>query len=251
MSAERKRDLLKKLLKDPYRIVIFNDLNLHIIKQIRFSARTMLLGLTGAIVTIIMAVTILIAFTPLREYIPGYPTGKMRQRLIDNALVTDSLEQRLSQYDRYIHDMKAMLSGESTRDTVIRRDSIVRPNLNAMKRMNQDSLFKDELEQEQFNVRLGQDGSRKSGIASLLFFPPLKGMISSRQDLTTGHYGVDVVAKLNSRISSALDGTVIFAEYTMDTGYVIMVQHEQNIITVYKHNAELLKKQGDKVRAGE
>ncbi len=93
MSAERKRDKLKKLFQNPYRIVIFNDFNLHIIKQIRFNARTLVLGLVGAIVSIIIAVTILIAFTPLREYIPGYPSGKLRQRLIQNALVTDSLEQ--------------------------------------------------------------------------------------------------------------------------------------------------------------
>ena len=251
MSAERKRDKLKKLFQNPYRIVIFNDFNLHIIKQIRFNARTLVLGLVGAIVSIIIAVTILIAFTPLREYIPGYPSGKLRQRLIQNALVTDSLEQKISLYDRYFHDMRAMLSGENSLDTVARRDSIVRPNLNDLKRLNQDSLFKDELDQEQFNLHLSPGSPRKSGLASLLFFPPLKGMVTGKQDLSIGHYGVDVVAKQNSRISSALDGTVIFSEWTMETGYVIMIQHDQNIVTCYKHNAELLKKQGDKVKAGE
>jgi murein DD-endopeptidase MepM/ murein hydrolase activator NlpD len=88
-------------------------------------------------------------------------------------------------------------------------------------------------------------------LASLLFFPPLKGMVTSKQDIAAGHYGVDVVAKLNSRVSSALDGTVVFAEWTMETGYVMIIQHDQNIVTSYKHNAELLKKQGEKVKAGE
>lgn len=251
MPAERKRDKLKKLFQNPYRIVIFNDLNLHIIRQIRFNARTLLLGLVGAVVSIIIGVTILIAFTPLREYIPGYPSGKLRQNLIQNALVTDSLEQKIGLYDRYLHDIRAMLSGENSLDTVVRRDSIVRPNLNDLKRLNRDSLFKDELEQEQFNLHLGTSTSRKSGLASLLFFPPLKGMITSKQDIAAGHYGVDIVAKPNSRVSSALDGTVIFSEWTMETGYVMIIQHDQNIITSYKHNAELLKKQGDKVKAGE
>jgi len=251
MSAERKRDQLKKLFQNPYRIVIFNDLNLHIIKQIRFNARTLLLGLVGAIVAIIIGVTILIAFTPLREYIPGYPSGRLRQKLIQNALVTDSLEQKINLYDRYFHDLRAMLSGENSLDTVSKRDSIVRPNLNELKRINQDSLFKDELEQEQFNLHLGPGTPRKSGLASLLFFPPLKGMVTSKQDIAAGHYGVDIVAKLNSKVSSALDGTVIFSEWTMETGYVIMIQHDLNIITCYKHNAELLKRQGDKVKAGE
>ena len=251
MPAERKRDKLKKLFQNPYRIVIFNDLNLHIIKQIRFNARTLVLGLVGAIVSIIIAVTILIAFTPLREYIPGYPSGILRNKLIQNALVTDSLEQKINLYDRYFHDIRAMLIGENSLDTVTRRDSIVRPNLNAIKKLNQDSLFKDELDQEQFNLHLSPGGTRKSGLASLLFFPPLKGIVTSKQELSSGHYGVDIVAKPDSRISSALDGTVIFSEWTMETGYVIMIQHDQNIVTCYKHNAELLKKQGDKVKAGE
>ena len=251
MPEERKRDKLRKLFQNPYRIVIFNDLNLHIIRQIRFNARTLLLGLVGAIVSIIIAVTILIAFTPLREYIPGYPSGKLRQRLINNALITDSLEQKISLYDRYFHDMRAMLSGENTLDTVVRRDSVVRPNLNDLRRFNQDSLFKDELDQEQFNLHLSPEGSKKSGISSMLFFPPLKGIITGKLDVSTGHYGVDIVSKANSKISSALDGTVILAEWTMETGYVMVIQHNQNVVTCYKHNSELLKKQGDKVKAGE
>jgi hypothetical protein len=251
MAAERKRDKLRKLFQNPYRIVIFNDLNLHIIKQIRFNARTLLLGLVAAIVTIIMGVTILIAFTPLREYIPGYPSGKLRDKLIQNALVADSLEQKINLYDRYFHDMRAMLSGENTLDTIAKRDSITRPNLNDLKRVNHDSIFKDELEQEQFNLHLNPGATRKTGMASLLFFPPLKGMVTGRQDIASGHYGIDIVAKLGSRVSSALDGTVIFSDWTMETGYVIMIQHDQNIATVYKHNAELLKRQGEKVKAGE
>ncbi len=251
MLPESKREQLRKLFQNPYRIVIFNDLNLHIIRQLRFNARTLLLGLVGAVVTIIIGVTILIAFTPLREYIPGYPSSKLRQNLIKNALATDSLEQKISLYDRYLHDLRAMLSGENSVDSAVKRDSIVRPNLNELKRLNQDSLFKDELDQEQFNLRLSPGSSRKSGLASLLFFPPIKGMVTGKQDISTGHYGVDIVAKQNSRISSALDGTVIFSEWTMETGYVMIIQHDQNIVTCYKHNAELLKRQGEKVKAGE
>ncbi len=251
MPSERKRDQLRKLFQNPYRIVIFNDLNLHIIRQLRFNARTLLLGLVGAVVSIIIGVTILIAFTPLREYIPGYPSGKFRQNIIKNALETDSLEQKISLYDRYLHDLRATLSGENSFDSVAKRETVVRPNLNDLKRLNQDSLFKDELEQEQFNLHLSPGSTRKSGLASMLFFPPVKGMVTGKQDISLGHYGVDIVAKQNSRISSALDGTVIFSEWTMETGYVIIIQHDQNIVTCYKHNAELLKRQGEKVKAGE
>jgi murein DD-endopeptidase MepM/ murein hydrolase activator NlpD len=251
MAAERKRDQLKKLFQNPYRIVIFNDLNLHIIKQIRFSARTLVLGVVGAVVAIIIGVTILIAFTPLREYIPGYPSGKLRQRLIQNELITDSLKEKINLNERYFRDLRAMLSGESTMDTIAKRDSFVRPNLNQLKHINHDSLFREDLEQEQFNLHLTAGSTRKGGLASLLFFPPVKGMVTGKQDIVGGHYGVDIVAKPNARISSALDGTVIFSDWTMEAGYVIVLQHDQNIVTSYKHNSELLKRQGEKVKAGE
>ncbi len=251
MSIESIKEKIKKLFRNPYRIVVFNDTNLHIIKQVRFNARTMVLGLTGAVILIIIAVTVLIAFTPLREYIPGYPSGKLRQRLINNALVVDSLEQKIQTYDRYFQDFRAMLTGENPTQLTAKHDSVVKPDLTKLSRSNSDSLFKEELQQEQFNYSGNTGAAPRQGIDDLLFFPPMKGLITGKMNTAAGHYGIDIVGKPNSRISSALDGTVIFSEWTMETGYVIVIQHAQNITTCYKHNSELLKKQGDRVRAGE
>ena len=251
MPKERKRDKIKKLFQNPYRIVIFNDLNLHIIKQIRFNARTLVMALVLAVVTIIIGVTVLIAFTPLREYIPGYPTGKMRQMLIRNVLIVDSLDLEIQRRDKYFNDFRAMLAGETPSDTAVRRGAIPRPDQVQFKKYDHDSLFKDEIAQEQTNLGINSGTVTRGGVAGLLFFPPINGMITGKYDLSNGHFGVDIVGKLNARISAALDGTVIFAGWTIDTGYVIYLQHEQNLVTVYRHNAELLKIQGDKVRAGE
>lgn len=251
MQKERKRDKIKKIFQNPYRIVIFNDLNLHIIKQVRFNARTMLGALILAVIAIISGVTILIAFTPLREYIPGYPTGKMRQMLIRNVLIVDSLEQEIQTRDRYFADFRAMLAGETSSDTTVKRGAVPRPDQLQFKKIDHDSLFKDEIAQEQVNLGINSPPTSKGGVAGLLFFPPMSGMITGKFDVSNRHFGVDIVGKLNSRISAALDGSVIFAGWTIDTGYVIYIQHEQNLITVYRHNAELLKIQGDKVRAGE
>ncbi len=243
---------LRKFFKNPYRIVVFNDSNLHIIKQLRFNARTLVLGLVSALFVVIIAVSVLIAFTPLREYIPGYPTGEMRQTLINSALTVDSLEQKIHTYDRYFQDFQAMLAGENLSGTNVKEDSIVRPDLSKLRQSNSDSIFKDELRQEKFQLSgSGQSGSQRQNAAELLFFPPVKGVIPGKFDASIKHYGTDIVGKLNSRISAALDGTVVFAEWTMTTGYVVMVQHGQNITTCYKHNSELLKKQGERVRAGE
>jgi len=251
MPKERKRDKLKKLFQNPYRIVIFNDLNLHIIKQVRFNARTFVMANVFAIICIIVGVTVLIAFTPLREYIPGYPTGKMRQMLIRNVLVVDSLDLEIQRRDRYFNDFKAMLAGETISDTDVKKTTVIRPDKVQFKKYDHDSLFKNEIAQEQINLGVNSGSIPKGGVAGLLFFPPLNGMVSGKYDVNIGHFGVDIVGKLNSRISAALDGTVVFAGWTIDTGYVIYIQHEQNLITVYRHNAELLKVQGDKVRAGE
>lgn len=251
MPKERKRDKIRKLFQNPYRIVIFNDLNLHIIKQIRFNARTLVMALVFAVVVIIIGVTVLIAFTPLREYIPGYPTGKMRQMLIRNVLIVDSLDLEIQRRDKYFNDFRAMLAGETPSDTAVRRGAIPRPDQVQLKKYDHDSLFKDEISQEQTNLGINSGPAARGGVAGLLFFPPINGMITGKYDLSNGHFGVDIVGKLNARISAALDGTVIFAGWTIDTGYVIYLQHEQNLVTVYRHNAELLKIQGDKVRAGE
>lgn len=252
MPKERKRDKIKKLFQNPYRIVIFNDLNLHIIKQIRFNARTFVMAFVFAVIFIIVGVTVLIAFTPLREYIPGYPTGKMRQMLIKNVLVVDSLDQEIQRRDKYFNDFRAMLAGETPLDTSARHGAIQRPDQVQIKKYDHDSLFKDEIAQEQINLGMNSGTSpARGGVAGLLFFPPINGMVTGKHNVSEGHFGVDIVGKLNSRISAALDGTVIFAGWTIDTGYVIYIQHEQNLVTVYRHNAELLKIQGDKVRAGE
>jgi len=251
MSIERKRDKLKKLFQHPYRIVIFNDLNLHIIKQARFTAKTMAMFLISAVILIIIGVTVLIAFTPLREYIPGYTTGKIRQTLIKNVLVVDSLEQEIQRRDKYFKDFRAIFAGETPSDTGDKKIAAVKPEQVNLRKYNSDSLFKDEIAQEQFNVSDNNPSAQRGGVAGLLFFPPLNGMITGKQDISLGHYGVDVVGKPNSHISAALDGTVILAEWTMETGYVIEIQHNHDLITVYKHNQELLKRQGDKVKAGE
>ena len=251
MWIERERDKIKKLFQNPYRIVVFNDLNLHIIKQARFTAKTMAMFLISAVILIIIGVTVLIAFTPLREYIPGYTTGKLRQTLIKNVLVVDSLEQEIQRRDKYFKDFRAMLAGDTPLDTAMKKIPAVKSDQVNFVKYNHDSLFKNEIAQEQFNVSESNPSSQRGGVAGLLFFPPINGMITGKQDLGTGHYGVDVVGKLDSRISASLDGTVILAEWTMQTGYVIEIQHDHNLLTVYKHNQELLKREGDKVKAGE
>jgi murein DD-endopeptidase MepM/ murein hydrolase activator NlpD len=253
MPIKRKWDKLKKLFQHPYRIVVFNDLNLHIIKQARFNARTLVMTLVSAVIFIIISVTVLIAFTPLREYIPGYTSGKMRQTLINNVLTVDSLEQEIQRRDKYFNDFRTMLADgvPLAPDTSTQKVSSIKSEQVTFKKYNADSIFKDEIARDKSVETSNNSQPNLQVIKKLPFFPPIKGVVTGKQDLNTGHYGCDIVSKPDSRISAALGGTVILAEWTVETGYVIQIQHDHNLVTVYKHNAELLKKQGDKIKAGE
>ena len=112
-------------------------------------------------------------------------------------------------------------------------------------------MFKDKLLEEKENLAIQQNSKKLPSIANVHFFVPLRGLITNKFNTKTDHLAVDVVGQKNDHISSVLDGTVIFAGWTMDTGYSIYIQHENNIISAYKHNAELLKAVGDRVKAGD
>ncbi len=251
MKQEKRWNKIKKIFRNPYRVVIFNDQNLHIIRQVRFNAKNFLGAILLAVVFIIASVTIIIAFTPLREYIPGYPSSKMRHMLIRNVLVVDSLEQEAQRRDLYFKNFRLMLAGESPIDTAINHVAKIDKEKLLLTATNQDSLFKEELAAEKLNPSKTFGSPSTVNISNLQFTCPAHGIVTNKHDLTIRHFGVDIVGKLNAPISSALDGTVIYAGLTPDTGNVIYVQHDSNLITVYRHNAELLKVQGDKVRAGE
>ena len=252
-QLKEKKPLLEKL-KNKYRLTISNEATFDEVLSIRLS-RLNVFTVAGLFsVILIVLVTLLIAFTPLREYIPGYPDGEMRRSIENNAVLVDSLILELEIRDRFFQGIRNVIAGNDF-DNVNQSaaDSVVDPrykNLNFTK-TESDSLFRIEHEEEEkYNLTL--DGASKAkGLSNTHFFAPIKGMITNNFDSKSQHYGTDIVGGVNERISSVLDGTVIFSEWTLNTGYVIQIQHSNNLISVYKHNSELLKKAGEQVRAGE
>ncbi len=199
---------------------------------------------------IVILVIFLIAATGLREYIPGYPKAEYRQMLVRNALLVDSLENELRKRDIFFQGIKSIVSGEVPEDNLI-ADTIVEVNEVEFREYNHDSLFRDELLAEQTSLSLQENDDRVRSISQIHFFVPVNGVVTNHFDAASDHFGVDLVSGPNTRISAVLDGTVIFSEWTMETGYVIHIQHQSDLISVYKHNSELLKFQGDRVKAGE
>jgi murein DD-endopeptidase MepM/ murein hydrolase activator NlpD len=206
----------------------------------------------SAAILIVIFIIVLIAFTPIREFIPGYPDGNTRRNIVVNALRVDSLERELKHWKGYYSNINKILNGGEPTSIVSKPDSAVKYKEIRFTRSVEDSLLRLQIEQnEMYNLSVFDNRKSKSSISNMLFFTPVKGVITSTFSLQQNHYGVDIVAAPNEAVVAVADGTVTLSTWTLDTGYVIQIQHDDNLISVYKHNSQLLKKQGARVKAGE
>ena len=239
--------------RDKFRFAIFNDTSYEEVWRIRLSRSNALLAAAMLFLLIIGINTSLIAFTNLREFIPGYPDVAMRRNILMNAILLDSLERELNIRDKYFRDLNDVISGRQPIGQVAMRDSTRDYSNIVFKRSAEDSILRSRVEQEErYSIASGTTTPvRGTSLTSIHFFPPVKGIVSSNFDLRTRHYATDIVTQPKAVVSSTLDGTVIMTGWTRETGFVMMIQHSNNIVSVYKHNARLLKEMGDRVWAGE
>ena len=239
--------------RDKFRFAIFNDTTFEEVWRVRLTKSNALLAAAMLVLLIIGINTTLIAFTNLREFIPGYPSVELRRDIIMNALMLDSLERELIIRDKYFRDLNDVISGRQPIESVAMRDTSRNYTNIAFRKSSEDSIFRTRVEQEeQYNLSIGTTGGeRGTSLANIHFFPPVKGVVSGSFESRTRHYGTDVVTQPKAVVSSTLDGTVVMTGWTMETGFVMMIQHRSNLVSVYKHNARLLKEMGDRVWAGE
>ena len=238
-------------LKYRYRLVIYNDSLYHTVWSVKLTRFKMFLIVVFFIASVITITSLVVAYTPVRELIPGYPSEAARNMIVRNAILTDSLEQQIKLRDNYFEQIRAIIQGEETlEDTYQPVDTFFYPLAIEPHKYNHDSIFAQSLLEERLDlsVRVEQDNINLDNVH---FFTPLHGMVSGKFDKLVNHFGIDIVGLPNSRISAALSGTVIFAGWTIDTGYVIYIQHENNFISAYKHNSEVLKRAGEQVEVGE
>lgn len=251
MNRKELRKKIFQMLKDHYRLIIYNDSTIQTVWSIKLTPiKVVTLGGLGAIILILLT-SVIIAYTPLRENIPGYPSAKVRQQIIINYMLVDSLENEIRTRDNYFENIRSLFQGNVPVDESQGNDSGLKTYNVKFNDFNADSAFKDELLQEKQISSGSEDPKRLADLSELRFITPLKGKIGNKFNDKNGHLAVDVAGKLNTQILSVLDGTVIFTGRTIETGNTIYIQHENNIISAYKYNTELLKKIGDKVKAGE
>ncbi|MDP4210618.1 MAG: M23 family metallopeptidase [Bacteroidota bacterium] len=247
----KRRKLLINKLKHKYRLVFFNDKTFEEVWHLRLSLLNVLSAVGTISLLLILLVSALIAFTPLKVLIPGYPDEKMRRGIVFNALRLDSLEKQLRSREKYDEALNAVISGKDLSNAEHKNDSAkVYKNIN-FKKSEEDSLFRQKVEEaEQLNISVSSS-KKESSISEIHFFAPVKGIITNGYNARNNHFGIDIVGASDDVIKATLDGTVIMATWTLETGYVIQIQHHSNIVSLYKHNASLLRKVGQQVKAGD
>lgn len=252
MAAKKKKGKeIKKKLLHKYRLVILNENTFE--EKISFKLNRLNVFVTGTlfIIVLIGLTTLLIAFTPLREYIPGYSSTKLKRQATELTYKTDSLVTVLNYTNKYLDNVRMVLKGE-VENNEVNRDSLFErykldPSAVNLEPIEQDLLLREEVAlEDKYNLF-----ERNLGNLGNVLFPPATGTISQTFDAEKKHYAIDVVAPQGSPVKATADGTVIFSEWTSETGYVIIVEHKDDMLSVYKHNGSLSKSQGDLVRSGE
>ncbi len=258
---QKKKKTFLEELKNKYRLVIYNDETLHESISFKLSRLNVFLVVGTLCIMLIIATSYIIAFTPLKEYIPGYGDFGTEKKIIELAQKADSIEKILNLKTIYINNIRTILSGNVIPDNSDQMPP--KPELNKdinFKHSHEDSLLRAEIESQPGFDLINYDNSSSANTAfttssasikNYFFFTPLNGTVTNNFNPASRHYGVDIVAQRNEAVKSTLDGTVILSSWTLETGYSLAVQHSNNLISVYKHNSVLLKKQGDYVKAGE
>ncbi|MDR0582333.1 MAG: M23 family metallopeptidase [Prevotellaceae bacterium] len=252
-DAQKKSDMLK----NKYLVTVYNDTTLEQVSHFRISGLGAIISGAMLMIVVIATITVLIAFTGLREFIPGYPDATTREKIVANALRTDSLEQLLHQWERHLTNINLLLSGQDPPPIDIAQPAtatVASGNANSFIPSREDSLLRQEIEEHDIYdpvPAITNPAGKQEALENLFLFRPVQGVVSDKFDVKINHLAVDIVAAPSAPVMSVLDGTVIMANWTAETGYVIQIQHSNDILSVYKHNEKLLKKQGDRVQAGE
>lgn len=249
-KKENKKKFTKKLLHK-YKLIVLNEDTFEEKLTFKLTRLNVFVVVTLAAILLIAGTTFLIAFTGLKEYIPGYSSAELKQRAANLAYKTDSLERVVHLNSQYYNSIKEVLMGDIEtsdfyKDLTKEGEEISNEDID-LAPSKADSLLRAKVAREdKYNFIAAATSN-----ANYALFPPIKGPISEGYNIEDKHYGIDIVAVKNAPIKAVADGTVIFSEWTAETGNVIIVEHSYDLISIYKHNSSLTKEQGEKVKKGE
>lgn len=238
-----------KNIKFKYKLTIINENTLEEVVGIHVSKLNGFSVLLAACTVIFLLAAIILVFTPLRNYLPGYMNSEVRSQVVTNALKADSLVEALDRQNQYIMNIQDIFSGKVSVDTVQSIDSLTTIRTNElMNRSKEEDDFRRKYEARQKAESAAEEDHK---LPDLLFFRPTKGIVMKDFAPSRQHYGVDMAAAMDESIVAVMDGKVMLVEQTADKGFLIQIQHEQNFISIYKHCGAPRKKEGDRVKGGE
>jgi murein DD-endopeptidase MepM/ murein hydrolase activator NlpD len=252
-SARRTRWVrLRTFLRKKYRLVILNDASFAERFSLRLSPWGLIIGASAITILLCTAVISLVAFTPLREYIPGYGSVYERKLILGLNLKADSIDQALTARDAYLRSVLNVIgekqdvpAGKPKRDTTGKfRRLDIDPTGN-------DLLFRKSYEEARVSSAGSVARMRYGGLSEVVFFTPVQGFVVNSFDVNEEHYGVDIVTRQDEVIKCTLDGTIVFTGFSSGDGNVVHVQHGNNLISIYKHCSAFLKTTGERVKSGD
>jgi len=250
MKKVHLKSFLQKL-RFQYRVSVLNENTLEESWHIRLSRLSVLIYGSSLVLLTFIILTILIFTTPIRYYLPGYGGNGNRSEIITGSMHADSLLRDVELQAGYLSVLKDIIRGDIKPDSVASLDSaqLKKTAAEYLEKTRTEKEYIDKFEnEEKYNLTTIKSETNEN---IYVFFRPTKGVISSSFNLIDRQYGINIITSPNEAVVSVLAGTVIYAAFTFDFGWVIQVQHENNYLSIYKNNTRLLKKVGDNVKAGE
>jgi murein DD-endopeptidase MepM/ murein hydrolase activator NlpD len=252
MADKSEKKSFWEKFRHKYRLSIYRDETFEEILNLKLTKLNVMALLGAGIFLFLIVVICIIAYTPVRELIPGYPNENTIRNIYMNNYRLDSLEREIAHRDAQFDNLRRIIAGEKPENFGQHSDSLQPAGKTVFKKSKEDSVLRQVVEPaDNFSLSAIERKRINTALSSTLFFPPVKGLVTNGFNNRKDHYGTDIVAASDEVVKATLPGTVTMAGWTLETGYVIELQHENNILSVYKHNAELLKHIGDRVKAGE
>lgn len=234
-----------------YRVSILNENTLEESWHVRLSRFSVFMFGSTLIFLTFVILTILIFTTPISRYLPGYGDSGNRSKIVQESMRADSMVQQIELQQGYLGILKGIITGNIKPDTIASLDSVeLKEKARVLlEKSNHEKEFAAKFEEEEKYNLASIDTKPNENM--YVFFRPTRGVISSSFNLSEQQFGIYLITSPNESVLSVLSGTVVYAAFTFDFGWVIQVQHENNYISIYKNNTRLLKKIGDEVKAGE
>lgn len=258
MQSDKSKSVkFKDKMSQSFRLTLHKNPNFEEKGTVNFSLLQFYLFISLGLIGLIILIGSIIFFTPVRGLIPGYGDLSHPKQIRELSIALEEMESRIQANETYTSNFMKMLQDSVQTIEDISREQAVESNIKGVivEKVKEDAELRQEIafsnEAQQQSILAKSSSTQGVSIEKLYFLPPLTGPISAEYEPTTKHYGIDILAPKNTPIKASLDGFVIQSDWTMDAGNTIGIQHDNNVITFYKHNSSNLKKVGDKVNAGE